>query len=946
MPLARGRGRVGYQYEFCLNKDHSKAVREALKKEYPQMKIRVKIDDCNSMVAWLVSGNQKLNDDNFEPVKEAIEQTMMDALKTFDDTEDERVIVFCYLGDWTKNQDYIQNAESSAMTYNAEMDANVLFRQLGGNRFRAMTGAKDFMKDGNSLRMKIMKNNTGGNHLIITLNSNDLYDMRFESHRMNRKTYELTIKVKAEETNIPASNLQRVFTELSGLYTRMAEQSFNAEKFVGDFNKSWEGVHYWQACPNSIIEGGSNENCKELEFVGYDDEARVMCPNCKETWPIESRESFTAYKFGADEEIEYQVMNRPRKKYERNYKHWVDGTGKILRKEVFINPNNKDDIEIIVVLVKEGNEYKVGEFGDGRFWGKKTFATKKEAIEYFNLSVKRSKCEHESGFKLSDPDSTFYDSHERFHFYCCDCGVSALGDVEPDFRYFGEDNDDSYVFEVESFNADNNCNHEIMDTTLWWCKACDTKFKAGEHNKVKNDCTIPNNVVEYEESCRDCHLVIDVDGIVHSPFNAEIDGEELIASSANFDDGSMIVGVGTETLDVDNPDFMEMMIDKDGKIEYFTLPIGKGGWDRHYNIKPSHYGKMKTQNETNETAGGDFIRTDGDGKYAESFGAESVKIDWDAVAKEEWDLGYPHNETFLTYQNKQANKSLLSCLNAHLKIAKDEVTMGHNQYPDLAEHTITPAYEEAYGREPTTAEIDKALPKVIKGLRKQARTGKWAGDDWEELSKALKSPLSRYAWGIEDYTGRKGWFGWHDRYEPLNAETFNADNDEDWEYPVKVISYSVDVYKDDYEQGEIGDSVHYWGRKDDFYFDTKAENQEELLKILNKMIKNEVGGKVPIHENTHFGFEIDEGRIYTDVHATYEEGQGMGIYDYPKEHEREAWKRGEKELFTLNFTFVIEPIDESYAETKSLPYKWIAGAIALGLSLPYISSLLNSGREK
>ena len=37
------------------------------------------------------------------------------------------------------------------------MDANVLFRQLGGNRFRAMTGAKDFMKDGNSLRMKIMK---------------------------------------------------------------------------------------------------------------------------------------------------------------------------------------------------------------------------------------------------------------------------------------------------------------------------------------------------------------------------------------------------------------------------------------------------------------------------------------------------------------------------------------------------------------------------------------------------------------------------------------------------------------------------------------------------------------------------------------------------------------------------------------------------------------------
>ena len=112
--------------------------------------------------------------------------------------------------------------------------------------------------------------------------------------------------------------------------------------------------------------------------------------------------------------------------------------------------------------------------------------------------------------------------------------------------------------------------------------------------------------------------------------NAEIDGEELIASSANFNDGSMMVGVGTETLDVDNPDFMEMMIDKDGKIEYFTLPIGLDGWDRHYNVKPSHYGKMKTQNETNESIGGDFIRTDGDGKYAESFSTEGKSFVCDA----------------------------------------------------------------------------------------------------------------------------------------------------------------------------------------------------------------------------------------------------------------------------------------------------------------------------
>ena len=106
-------------------------------------------------------------------------------------------------------------------------------------------------------------------------------------------------------------------------------------------------------------------------------------------------------------------------------------------------------------------------------------------------------------------------------------------------------------------------------------------------------------------------------------FGAEIDGEKLMVSSSNFDDGSMIVSVGTTDFNnYGDSDFMEMMINKDGKIDYFTLPTGKDDYQRMYKIKPSHYGRMKTQNETNESAGGDFIRTDGDGKYGTSFGAE------------------------------------------------------------------------------------------------------------------------------------------------------------------------------------------------------------------------------------------------------------------------------------------------------------------------------------
>ena len=194
------------------------------------------------------------------------------------------------------------------------------------------------------------------------------------------------------------------------------------------------------------------------------------------------------------------------------------------------------------------------------------------------------------------------------------------------------------------------------------------------------------------------------------------------------------------------------------------------------------------------------------GRYfdeSESFSAEKVKIDWEAVAKEEWESGYPHDDDLLSYQNKQANKSLLSCLNSYLKVAKDEVTMGHYDYPDLAEYTITPEYEKAHGREPSNAEIDKALPKVIKGLRKQARTGRYRGADWEELSKALKSPTSRYEWGqayegAYHSKGRKGWFTGDDYYEPLNAETFEADPEYDGMNYHGDLPY--DVMKDAYEQ--------------------------------------------------------------------------------------------------------------------------------------------------
>ena len=107
---------------------------------------------------------------------------------------------------------------------------NEMLRQLGGRRFMMMVGAKQPIWNGdkNELGMKIGRNAIGANYFTIRLNPKDLYDLRFESRRMNRKTYEMSVKVKAEHNDVYADQLQEIFENTTGLYTRMAE-SFEAE---------------------------------------------------------------------------------------------------------------------------------------------------------------------------------------------------------------------------------------------------------------------------------------------------------------------------------------------------------------------------------------------------------------------------------------------------------------------------------------------------------------------------------------------------------------------------------------------------------------------------------------------------------------------------------------------------------------------------------------------
>lgn len=112
-----------------------------------------------------------------------------------------------------------------------ETIGRTIFEQIGGNRFAAMTGAKQFVLLENGLRFRIGKNNSKANFVEITLNGKDLYDMKFIRYRrgyMKLNKEELTVKMVEEkvetvelQNDLYADQLEEVFRETTGLETRL-----------------------------------------------------------------------------------------------------------------------------------------------------------------------------------------------------------------------------------------------------------------------------------------------------------------------------------------------------------------------------------------------------------------------------------------------------------------------------------------------------------------------------------------------------------------------------------------------------------------------------------------------------------------------------------------------------------------------------------------------------
>lgn len=92
--------------------------------------------------------------------------------------------------------------------------AGEVLKQLGGNRFIAMTGAKNFVKDDKKqmIGFKVPKAKDSIKYVRITLNEMDTYDVEFLN---------INMKTVKKVDGIYNDQLQETFTEYTGLATHL-----------------------------------------------------------------------------------------------------------------------------------------------------------------------------------------------------------------------------------------------------------------------------------------------------------------------------------------------------------------------------------------------------------------------------------------------------------------------------------------------------------------------------------------------------------------------------------------------------------------------------------------------------------------------------------------------------------------------------------------------------
>jgi hypothetical protein len=106
--------------------------------------------------------------------------------------------------------------------------AQTILEQLGGNKFIAMTGSKNFVDGENSLSMHLARNRSKAMFLKITLDGEDLYKMEFTKIK---KTYtkvegyprivKETLATVKTVNGVYCDQLKEFFTDVTGMDTRL-----------------------------------------------------------------------------------------------------------------------------------------------------------------------------------------------------------------------------------------------------------------------------------------------------------------------------------------------------------------------------------------------------------------------------------------------------------------------------------------------------------------------------------------------------------------------------------------------------------------------------------------------------------------------------------------------------------------------------------------------------
>lgn len=90
-----------------------------------------------------------------------------------------------------------------------------ILRQLGGNKFKVMTGAKNFVGGENGIGFKFGRNASKSNYVCIDLNSMDTYDVTFKHIRKFEAIEDKTFN------GIYCDQLDGIFSSYTGMATRL-----------------------------------------------------------------------------------------------------------------------------------------------------------------------------------------------------------------------------------------------------------------------------------------------------------------------------------------------------------------------------------------------------------------------------------------------------------------------------------------------------------------------------------------------------------------------------------------------------------------------------------------------------------------------------------------------------------------------------------------------------